>query len=132
MVSAQLLEEYKATSFIVFELNIIIYVNEHIQELDKLLMENHVISWAFITAYNPTSKVFSYDDNVLRHQELIEKTKTYKCFEGEGRGRDPKWKPERSLLILGITNDEAIVIGNYFQQNAIVVGEFKKTAELLI
>ena len=132
MIPAELLAEYKSTSYIVYDKDITIEINKHNKRLDELLRENAAVSWAFITAWNPYSKILPYEDNNIRHQQLISKTKEYVCFEGEGRGRDPQWKPENSLLILGISKDDAVEIGNHFKQYAIVTGEYGNAAELQI
>lgn len=47
-------------------------------------------------------------------------------------GGNPAWKPELSLLAIGIARDKAIEIGNSFEQNAIVVGRIYLPAELLL
>ncbi len=63
---------------------------------------------------------------------LKNKLTGYICFEGEGRGSDDKWKPELSLLILGISKENAIKLGKEFEQNAIVYGAKGELPELLI
>jgi hypothetical protein len=40
--------------------------------------------------------------------------------------------PEKSLLILGINKEQAIAIGNEYEQNAIVYGEVGQAAQLLL
>ncbi len=128
----QLLEAYLNTDYKVFNPSLTIKIGEHNVELDKLLISNNVTEWAYITPLNPFSKILSKEENDLRFEELKNKITTNIFFEGEGVGTDPSWKPERSLLIMGITKDEAIEIGNEFEQNAIVYGNVYQTAELLI
>lgn len=131
MIPTELLEEFKATTYLVYNKDIPININRHNKRLEELLQDNKAESWAFITAWNPYSKVLTDEENNIRHQQLMAMTKKYVCFEGEGRGKDPKWKPERSLLIIGIAKDDAAMIGNHFQQHAIVIGGYQKPAELL-
>ncbi len=58
--------------------------------------------------------------------------KDFLVYEGEGVGEDPEWKPERSVLILGIGRSKAEELGKLFDQNAIVVGMNGKNAELVL
>ncbi len=124
-------EAYKETKYRVFDSPIIIEVGKKCPELDLLLLEQKVQEWAFITAWNPFSKVLSDGENNERHLQLLDMVRQYKCWEGEGIGSDPAWPPERSLLILGILHQEAIEIGKRFKQNAIVYGRINEAAELL-
>ena len=55
----------------------------------------------------------------------------YKSFPGRGVGADPNWPAEESILIIGITRDEAICFGRSFGQNAIAVGHRGEPAELI-
>ena len=121
LAEISLLRAYLVTEFIVFEEDLIIQIGQKNLPLNKFLKKHGVKTWSFITAWNPFSKVLTDEENTIRHQELIALTNRYKTFEGEGRGTDPQWKPERSLLILGISREEAIRIGKHFEQNAIVV-----------
>jgi len=124
-------EAYEGTKFKVFDLPIVIKINKHCTELDALIRQHDVAEWAFITAWNPYSKVLSDAENSHRHQQLVEWVKPYQSWEGEGLGTDASWKPERSLLILGISKNEAIALGTSLEQNAIVYGKMNEPAELL-
>ncbi len=127
-----LIEAYKNTKYKVFEPAIIIEISRYNQDLDNLLLKHNSNEWAFITAYNPYSRVLTNDENKMRHDELKELTKAYVTFEGHGVGEDPAWEPELSLFIIGISKDEAWFIGTKFEQNAIVCGVINKPPELLI
>jgi hypothetical protein len=87
--------------------------------------------WAYITVYNPFSQTFTDEANDARHRLLLQSVAAFSSFEGEGKGADESWPPEKSLLILGISKEQAIAIGNEYEQNAIVYGEFGKAAQLL-
>lgn len=127
-----LIEAYKNTKYKVFEPSIIIEIGELNQAVDDLLIEHKLVEWAFITAYNPYSRVLTDDENKVRHDELKELTKDYITFEGYGVGEDPAWEPELSLFVIGITRDEASKIGKKFEQNAIVYGVINSNPELII
>lgn len=71
-------------------------------------------------------------ENLLRYEKLRDRLQHYRFFEGEGVGEDPEWLPEKSFLIIGITKSDAAKIGILSEQNAIVIGEKGKPAELLM
>ncbi len=127
-----LIEAYKNTKYKVFEPNLIIEIGKLNQELDDLLLKHDSKEWAFVTAYNPYSMVLTNDENKMRHYELKELTTNYVTFNGHGVGEDPEWEPELSLFIIGISKEEASLIGKKFEQNAIVYGELNNSPELLI
>ena len=127
-----LLEAYKNTKYKVFELDLVIEIDKINDNLNQLLKKYSSTEWAFITAFNPYSKVLTQDENIERHNGLKELTNGYIIFEGHGVGEDPTWEPELSLLIIGITKEDAILIGNRFEQNAIVIGKVNSAPELLI
>jgi hypothetical protein len=131
-MSEELKGEYEKTKFNVFEPLLTIEIGKHNADLDNLLLKNNKTEWAYITPCNPKSKVLTEKENNQRFNELKEKLFDYIFFEGEGVGTDPNWKPERSFLILGITQKQAIVIGNEYEQNAIVYGRKSQLPELLI
>ena len=101
--------------------------------LDSLLIEDDATEWAFVTAHNPGSMKPDAAANASRHRRLQELVTNdeYKFFPGKGVGTDPNWPPEESILIIGITRDEAICLGRSFGQNAIVVGHRGEPAELI-
>jgi hypothetical protein len=127
-----LIEVYKNTKYKVFEPDLTIEIGVLNQDVDDLLKEHKLVEWAFITAYNPYSRVMTEDENKVRHDELKELAKDYITLEGHGVGEDPAWEPELSLFIIGITRDEASKIGKKFEQNAIVYGVLNNLPELLI
>ncbi len=124
-------EAYEGTKFMVFNPALVIEVNKKCHELDGLLKQHNTMEWAYITACNPFSIVLPDIENIQRHQRLVELVKEYPCFEGEGVGKDAVWKPEKSLLMLGIAKEEAIEIGTKLEQNAIVYGRINEPVELL-
>jgi hypothetical protein len=127
-----LIEAYNNTKYKVFESNLTIEIGKLNQELDDLLIKHKSEKWAFITAYNPYSRVLTQNENKSRHNEMKELVRNYLTFEGHGVGEDLSWEPELSLLIIGISKDDASKIGKKFEQNAIVYGEINSSPELLI
>ncbi len=127
-----LIAAYKNTRYHVFNTGITICIDENIVLLDALLSKQDAKSWAYITAYNPFSQTFTAEANDARHLQLLQSVAAFSSFEGEGMGADESWPPEKSLLILGISKEQAIAIGNEYEQNAIVYGEAGQTAQLLL
>ena len=127
-----LIESYINTKYKVFEPTLTIEIGKLNQDLDGLLIKHNSKEWAFITAYNPYSRILNDEENKLLHSELKELTKNYITFEGHGVGEDQTWEPEISLFIIGISKDDASKIGKKFEQNAIVFGELNNPSELLI
>jgi len=101
--------------------------------LRALLLRHDALQWAFVTAWNPASVVLSRTENNARQLELRGAVDTagYAMLNGEGVGEDPKWKPEKSLLILGISRGEAVKLGRRFGQLAIVSGRRGRSAHLI-
>ena len=127
-----LIAAYKNTRYHVFNTGITICIDENNVLLDALLSKQDAKSWAYITAYNPFSQTFTDEANDARHRLLLQSVAAFSSFEGEGKGADESWPPEKSLLILGITKVQAIAIGNEYEQNAIVYGEAGQAAKLLL
>lgn len=131
-ISSELLKAYSNTRYNVEELSLEIRIGRSNELLNELLKKNNVNSWAFITAWNPGSKQLTKEVNDQRHKELKDSVKDFIIFEGEGAGIDTDWPPEKSLLILGIQEEQAIETGIAFGQNAIVIGSINSIPALKI
>ena len=132
MIEQELIEVYNRTQYQVSGTEIILQIGEHSSMLDTLLNQYHQQDWAFISACNPGSIVLPDEVNRLRHEQLKVSLGLYSYFEGVGVGENPPWKPERSLLVIGINRAKAMEIGSFFEQNAIVAGRIYLPAELLL
>lgn len=132
MISSDLLQAYLDTVYCVTDPPLPIRIGQLHPDLDKLMESYGCSTYAFITAHNPASQVLSDIENMARHQMLVADLAKYTCLEGFGVGTDPKWKPERSLLVLGIDQDAAKAIGKKYGQNAIVVGNAGGAATLIL
>lgn len=127
----ELIKAYAETDYVVYDPRIVIKVGEISPELDELLAKHNCTEWSYITAWNPYSEITDRVVNDQRNAELKLELSNYFVFEGEGRGSDPKWEPEKSLLIVGIARNNAIELGKKYRQNAIVSGKVNSPAELL-
>ena len=99
-------------------------IGEPAPALDSLLAALGLGSWAFVSAANPGSRPASQADNQRAHSALLAHVREggWPAFEGVGLPATPGWAPERSLLIAGITHDDALRLGREFGQNAVLLG----------
>lgn len=102
-----------------------------IGEMETFLAAKGVRSAAFVTAANPRGAERSQAANDAAMAQL-RAALTWPCLEGQGRDPEGRWKPEASLLILGISRCEAEALGRRFEQNAIVFAETGKPVELVL
>ncbi|MBK7226902.1 MAG: DUF3293 domain-containing protein [Saprospiraceae bacterium] len=129
---ASFLAIYKNTNYIIPELHTKIKIDELNAIIDSELLKSNHSYWAFISAANPFSKEISDQENefnFLKLKNLID-AQFPKYFEGYGEGL-LGWKNEKSILIFGITEEQAIKIGKQFGQNAIVVGVRNEPSKII-
>lgn len=126
----ELIEAYNVTEYKLYRPAITITVGQLNKELDKLLLENNETEWTYITSYNPFSRDCLEHENKKYYESLLQHVSDYKYYEGEGQGIDTNWPAEKSILIIGISESQAIEIGNKYNQNAIVLGKYEQVAEL--
>lgn len=89
-------------------------------DLDRLLGESGVESWACVSARSALSRRITADAGRAR-QQLIEhyvRGIGYTCYatQDAGEGADPM------LLILGISEDAAVRLGTMLEQSEVLVG----------
>lgn len=129
--------EYRATTYRVFGppggTPIDLHVGEVSASLDKLLAGYAIKPWALITAWNPASRSLLAEVNDTRHAELLHvvRERGWRHFEGIGIPSNSDWEPERSVLVMGISRDEAAILGKRFGQNAVVTGQRGGKAQLV-
>ena len=132
MIPEELMQAYLNTTYRVDSLNVKIRIGQIDEHLERILEVYGCSEWAFITACNPFSVLLKEDMNALRHLQLLRDVSPYTNFEGKGVGEDPAWKPEKSLLIIGIGRESAMELGMKYGQNAIVIGEKGMPSELMV
>ena len=131
----ELIAAYRNALYVVFgRPELVIRIGEANPDLDELLEAEGAATAAFITAANPGGVLTSAWKNEIANAALVEtQTKAgYRCFEGEGRDPQRRWKPERSALVVGIPRADAETVGRAFGQNAIVFVEKGRAPELLL
>ena len=77
---------------------------------------------AFLTAYNPFAKQVKAEVNTERQEELKQELGSRSLTFLPGKGQHPTngWEPEPSVLVLGISLEDAKVMGRKYEQAAIV------------
>ncbi len=125
---------YRATAYVV-ELErgaIPIRIGELSLALDRLLQAHRCKDWAFISACNPGSQPVPDTQNIERHAQLVAAVNHLglSWFTGHGVPDHPGWPAEISLLVLGISPDDAMRLASQFGQNAIVAGAAGTPAQL--
>jgi hypothetical protein len=108
-------------------------VDEFHPDLDALLCEHGTEQWAYITAWNPASEPLAEEENQTRQSKLEQELSAagYSLFQGEGKPDEDDWDPEQSVLVAGISRQEAVRYGVKYGQNAIVCGRIGEAAELV-
>ncbi|MGD8476217.1 MAG: DUF3293 domain-containing protein [Burkholderiales bacterium] len=100
--------------------------------LDRLLSQNGVTQWAFLTAANPRSQPLPDAENAQRNADMkrVLHEQGWYTLDAVGLPDDGAWQPEQSVLILGIDREAALEVARRWQQNAIVCGSIGQAAEL--
>lgn len=130
----ELLNAYLQTDYVVPELSLTIKIGQKNAVLDRFLKENNMCSWGFITAWNPRSLILPTIENKRRQELLIRQVqamdKPFFYARGEST-TDKNWDAEESLLILHLSREEGVQLGEQFEQYAFVYGEINREAELV-
>lgn len=103
-----------------------IHINEIVQET------NDLVSWAFITAWNPLPNLLSDEENKRRNQQLVQDIESLGLSYSLGIGisADEKWS-EESLFIKNINLKKANELAKKYGQLAFVYGCKKEKATLV-
>jgi len=131
--TTELIAAYEKALYVVFgEPELVIRIGEPNPDLDELLEAEGAATAAYITAANPRGEAASRWKNEIANAALVQSLAGYRCFEGEGRDPQGRWKPERSVLVAGISRADAEIVGRAFGQNAIVFVEKGRAPELVM
>lgn len=108
-------------------------VGRHHPALDALLDERRALAWAYVTAHNPGSVETDPATNDHAHRQLVALVTSmgFEYYEGDGLPDDATWTQERSVLVLGVPEGEALELGARFGQLAIIVGARGEPARLV-
>ena len=131
----ELLEAYRCALYVVYGApDLVIRIGERNAALDALLDEDGADTAAYLTAANPNGELQDETANEVScaalHQALADAG--YTCFAGEGRDPAGHWPAEPSVLAVGISRREAMMMGRSYEQSAIVFIEHGNAPELVI
>lgn len=130
-----LIKAYQDTHYIVHDApkDFTLRVNINSLELKALYAKHNAKTATYISAFNPFSQITPLELNIQAHTKLksICINKNYTIYDGDGTDPSGIWKPEKSLLLLGISFSEACELGLYFQQNAILFAAEIPTPRLI-
>jgi hypothetical protein len=127
-IAADKIRAYRASDYRIdfFGEAIVLQPGLRSAQVAQLFALHAVTCGAFITAYNPQGAQRSTAENEQAHQQLLThiESQGFKCLEGKGSEAGTDWLPEKSCFALGQGRSEAIKIGSFYGQDAIVwVGE---------
>jgi len=135
-IDPELIEEYRLTRYHVEDgpHQFVLEVDRPSAELRRLYGEFGAECAAFLTAWNPFSKPTSKVQNQRANQALLAELELagYVCLDGFGKGRDPRWEPEASLLVLNITREQAREVATRYGQNAILWADADAIPQLIL
>lgn len=102
---------------------IVLRIGQRTEALRRLYQVTRTQSAAYITAFNPASIPQTEERNRSAHAELLRSVNAagYRHYEGLGRDPTGQWPAERSVLVLGISEQEACTLGRQHGQAAIVI-----------
>jgi hypothetical protein len=128
-----LIAAYRATEYrVCANPPFVLRIGERCPALVELLARSGTTGGAFLTAWNPYSEPAPFAVNRNRQDKLVQivEARGWRHLPGEGRGRDPDWPPEPSILAIGPDREEARALARDFRQHAIVWVAAGEPAEL--
>ncbi|HWZ48438.1 MAG TPA: DUF3293 domain-containing protein [Herbaspirillum sp.] len=129
-ISAELIADYRAATYRVDSptRTINLTINAYSKELESLHAHYQVASSAFITAYNPYSEPTAPEVNRASQEALMTQIEALHLpsIPGAGVCADSDSLPEPSVLILGISFEQASALAHQYRQNAFIFSD--KTA----
>lgn len=134
-LQTELIEAYRKTDFRVLgSQNFTLRVDTVSEPLRRLFEEEGVRSAAFVTAWNPYSAPTAVDDNHRAQTALRQRLARdgYTTIDGFGIDPTSDWAGEDSVLILGMSLDQAKCLGDELKQNAIIWADEDAVPRLIL
>ena len=124
LIAPSLVQSYRQAIYLIHDKggDIAIKVGEVSHQLSTLMKAHKAKSAAFITAFNPYSALVSPQENELSHKALLSDLSALglECISGEGVDSENLWPSEPSILILGISLENAESLAKRYKQNAFI------------
>lgn len=133
-LSADLIEAYTRARYsaCVDGFTLVLAIGQRSETVARAMAARSATSAAFITAENPYSVMQTEAENSSNqsrlHADLI--ALGAGVFDGSGEGSDARWPAEASFLAIGITPDQARMLGKKYAQNALLIIDAQGTAYL--
>ncbi|MAC14088.1 MAG: hypothetical protein CL539_05330 [Alcanivorax sp.] len=135
-ITPELIAAYKSTDFEVQtpEARIVLKADQTNPEFDKFLQGRGIATSVIITAWNPWSEPRSREENEENQCIMEGQLRNAGFILLPSAGVDPTgdWEPEQSCCALGMTEEEGILWGVRFQQNAVITHEKGKPSKLCL
>ena len=122
-ISPNLIRAYREAKFVVqSNTPITLLVGQCNKDLSALLRDHKKTTAAFITAFNPFSKVQTDQENLQAQNELLTDIKRlgFEAINGYGQDNVEEWPREDSILIIGLTETQAETLADKYSQNAFI------------
>lgn len=122
-ISPNLIRAYREAKFVVqSNTPITLLVGQCNKDLGALLRDHKKTTAAFITAFNPFSKVQTDQENLQAQNELLTDIKRlgFEAINGYGQDNAEEWPREDSILIIGLTESQAETLADKYSQNAFI------------
>jgi uncharacterized protein len=129
-LTPQLVAAYEAALYVV-EGGPVLRIGAPSAALDGLLQAQGAATAAFVTAANPRGEERSNAANEAA-MSALRASLAWPYLPGQGRDPEGRWRPEPSVLVLGIARAEAEALGRRLEQNAIVFVERGAAPELVL
>lgn len=121
-ISPKLIKAYREAIYVINlgDREIALQVSKASLPLAKLMEEWDVSTAAFLTGFNPYSKILDSQENELRQKKMWSDAQPIcsKIFPGIGRDKNDQWPDELSMLALGINLQDAQALADQYEQNA--------------
>lgn len=135
-ITPELIAAYKSTDFEVQtpEASIVLKADQTNPEFDKFLQGRGVATSVIITAWNPWSEPRSREENEESQRIMEDQMRNAGFILLAAAGVDPTgaWEPEQSCCALGMTEEEGIIWGKQFAQNAVLYHYSGQPSRLVI
>lgn len=130
-MDAKFVQAYTQAQYRIHEPNILFGVGLISKELSQHLVKIKCTCFAFITAYNPYSKVLSVEENKERNGLLLVDLNEYMTIPWAWGDRSGEREPEDSFLVCNIFKDQIIQLAQKYEQNAILYRDGGESVEII-